>query len=117
MYNNIFKNKDFQNIYDYESFTNESLLQKFNQVEKKSLQNNEQNRKTIKDFIIRNEKKKNEKSKIISTQVNKNKKTENNKKINLYIIIKKYYLLYINKFYSNIKKCLEKRKKKRKKNL
>ncbi len=83
MYNNILKNKDFQNIYDYESFTNESLLQKFNQVEKKSHQINEQNRKTIKDFIIRNEKKKTDKSKIVSPQTNKNKKIESNKKINL----------------------------------
>ena len=102
MYNNIFKNKDFQNIYDYESFTNESLLQKFNQVEKKSLQNNEQNRKTIKDFIIRNEKKKNEKSKIISTQVNKNKKTENNKKINL-----DEFLTKQNKFTEKKKQTIE----------
>ena len=102
MYNNIFKNKDFQNIYDYESFTNESLLQKFNQVEKKSLQNNEQNKKTIKDFIIRNEKKKNEKSKIISTQVNKNKKTENNKKINL-----DEFLTKQNKFTEKKKQTIE----------
>jgi hypothetical protein len=102
MYNNIFKNKDFQNIYDYESFTNESLLQKFNQVEKKSLQNNEQNRKTIKDFIIRNEKKKNEKSKIISPQVNKNKKTENNKKINL-----DEFLTKQNKFTEKKKQTIE----------
>ena len=102
MYNNIFKNKDFQNIYDYESFTNESLLQKFNQVEKKSLQNNEQNRKTIKDFIIRNEKKKNQKSKIISTQVNKNKKTENNKKINL-----DEFLTKQNKFTEKKKQTIE----------
>ena len=102
MYNNIFKNKDFQNIYDYESFTNESLLQKFNQVEKKSLQNNEQNRKTIKDFIIRNEKKKTDKSKITSPQTNKNKKIENNKKMNL-----DEFLTKQNKFTEKKKQTIE----------
>ncbi len=102
MYNNIFKNKNFQNIYDYESFTNESLLQKFNQLEKKSNQNNEQNRKTIKDFIIRNEKKKTDKSKITSPQTNKNKKIENNKKMNL-----DEFLTKQNKFTEKKKQTIE----------
>ena len=102
MYNNILKNKDFQNIYDYESFTNESLLQKFNQVEKKSHEINEQNRKTIKDFIIRNEKKKTDKSKIVSPQTNKNKKIESNKKINL-----DEFLTKQNKFTEKKKQTIE----------
>ena len=48
MYNNIFKNKDFQNIYDYESFTNENFLTNYsNKFDAK-------NKKLRKDFLSRN---------------------------------------------------------------
>ena len=94
MFDNLLKNNG-SNIYDYESFTNESLLQKFSKVEKE-----EKNKKLIKDFIERNEKqkekKKTNKDKVSSPNQKTNEK--NKKKVNL------------KEFFSNQNKFTEKKK-------